>query len=217
MSIKGLFGRLLPRRATDAPRIESTRFKPIHSARSGFTCFVGDEAMLVLDAHAHVEWASIEALIDTVFKKCIALGFAHGDPVCFLIDAQNLKNERTTMTVGKIEPPLPMGGETVTRSVFIYGQEFIDDMANVERQTYEAFRLAGVVLDTEKKQQLAETIAKAKNVKALMGLSHELVHIFGTDEYRSLMPLLGLDLLEILTDSINFDLHYEVHRHTAPH
>jgi hypothetical protein len=58
----------------------------------------------------------------------------------------------------------------------------------------------------------AEYLAAAPQLikaKYKMLLTHEMVHIFATDEYRGpLMAILGLDILELLTDSINLVAFY---------
>lgn len=58
-------------------------------------------------------------------------------------------------------------------------------------------------------ERAPEIIKRAIKVKNQMAFTHELIHIFATDEYKRIMPLLGLEKLELLTDVINVVTFYE--------
>ncbi len=63
--------------------------------------------------------------------------------------------------------------------------------------------------DAESKRRfIDEEVQPIIKAKHKMTLTREMVHVFATDEYRPIMGILGLDLLELLTDAINLVTFY---------
>ena len=78
-------------------------------------------------------------------------------------------------------------------------------------------KVGGRFKDEEAKRRfLDEEVQPIIKTKHKLIFTHEMVHVFATDEYRSIMGKLGLDLLELLTDSINLVTFYGDYKAANP-
>ena len=173
-----------------------------------FTLYAGPKTLATLKDYTGIEFSEIEALPQRVFDKCKELGFGHLEPVHFLLEVMDVIHPKeTVMAAVKIEPPLYLEkGKRVDRSIAIYLPHLIDEIEKTRRDLEFANIVSALKGPMTAEMTFSPSMVRSiAHTKYKLGLSHELVHVFATDEYRGMMELLGLDLLELLTDSINVE------------
>jgi hypothetical protein len=190
-------------------RQRSTTYRAVRSSVEGeFTLHVGAEAFAAMNGHVGLSFEEIAALPARVALKCRELGFAHREPVHFLFEIQDVPRE-PSWTVAKIVPPLQVEpGKPVERSIVVFLPTLLSEIETTKNELRACAALLGAHGQKAKQAEVlsaAPTIVKAKYQTLL---SHEMVHIFATDEYKGMMEILGLELLELLTDSINLVTFY---------
>jgi len=120
----------------------------------------------------------------------------------FSLEFQTARHPREGgLMTSKIEPPIPLqSGASITRGILLFRPNILQGVAATKKEIAsmgsEVMRVVGGMIPT------------ILQIKYKTILAHELVHIFATDEFdkeRGMLELLGLDLLELLTDSITLD------------
>jgi hypothetical protein len=195
--INRILGRAQPKENAEG----MIHYKPIYSNEPGrFTVFIDSRVVDFLHEAVGLKFSDLEKLPEVVYQKCIELGFEHGSDTHLLVELDHSRNAQASMKIGKFQIPMPVGNVLVTHSVIIYADEIIFELKKLQSEI--------MFLMPKNFKPTNIDLARAGREKVLMGISHEFVHMFATDEHSSLMPSLGLELLELLTDSINFDLHF---------
>lgn len=169
-----------------------------------FSFLLGDSGRAALKRDMGFSVAEIEPLAARVFEKCRELGFWHGDKVHFVLCPHERERE-VEWTTGKIIPPILLAkGEMAERSIAVYMPTLRAEVENAKRDVVEGVLKVGRFVSEDLKQEyLAKTILPKFKAKHSMLLTHEMIHIFATDEYYPIMDVLGLERLERLTDAIN--------------
>ena len=186
-------------------RIQSTSFLNMTSDPEGaFSFYAGERALVYMEEKFGLNFEELSVLVLRVFQKCSDLGFIEDRPINFMLDVQDMKRD-PCWVVTKIQPPITMKrGELVSRSVTIFIPSLEVSLKQTEGLLKLVARLGGLPSD-----RAPGIIKRAIDVKNQMAFTHELIHVFATDEYKRIMSLLGLEKLELLTDAINVVTFYE--------
>jgi hypothetical protein len=181
------------------------RYTPIESNPMGlYTLYVEGKTEEFLKQQAGVSMEDIRALLPRVYEKCRELGFLYPEPIHFMMEIKEENCERTSKTISRWVPPVPIRGTLVTHVIVIYAPEVRADMARVTSDILTAYEMHNGPLDFMKRAQVfSSVIMPAKKAKLMTGISHELVHIFATDDEKNRLHVMDLATLELLTDSIN--------------
>ncbi|MGK5089670.1 hypothetical protein WDW86_19125 [Bdellovibrionota bacterium FG-2] len=194
----------------------SSRYEQIESDPKGlFTLHVGDEALELLKAIGKIDISHIAALPQRVFKKCRDLGFLRQEGVNFTLDVSETPNPNrdTSMSITALSPPVELSsGKQIARSIMMFCESFEEEFQRIEDAAMDANAYAGVALNEKNVAMLRARILPMLQVKAKTMVSHEMVHIFATDDFSGHFNHLGLDLLELLTDSITLETFYDDYR-----
>lgn len=174
-----------------------------------FSFWMEKKAIAVMSGDFGLSIEEIKPLASRVFEKCRELGFWHGEPVHFVLNSSETKHERGWMPC-KIVPPMPLpSGKIATRSIVMALKTNRAEDEELRNTMLNWMLNIGRFKDAEMKQRfIKEEIQPIIKAKHKMIFTHEMVHVFATDEYRPIMGVLGLDLLELLTDAINLVTFY---------
>jgi len=172
--------------------------EPVRSDPPGlFSMYIEDEAMTLLESEGHLKREEIGVLPTRVYGMAKASGLVREDPMHLVVTTgTGRKRNESAMTVTTIIPPVKAdNGDEVSRSIMIFREPFCDDMEQVEN-TYSA-RLART-LDEQERQNFIQT----RRARCGTAISHELVHLFVTDEFMPRFKGWELHRLEMLTDAL---------------
>src|ERR1035437_2829555 len=107
MNLSDLFTGMFSRPQADHQKKGQLCYTPVRSKEAEkFTLFIDSKALDFLKKYSGVDLAALEKLPDLVYKKCVDLGFYHGNNVHFLLEVVVARNERTAMTIAKFEEPM---------------------------------------------------------------------------------------------------------------
>lgn len=171
---------------------------------------VGDGALEFFQTNCGLTLQDIESLPQRILKRCKKLGLSTKHPVHFMIDLQRRKDwKKRAMTIAKVEPPIVKDGREITRAIVVFAPTFLGELKFFARATKLMKLFLQKYLQCSDEEYVAGIQTMLK-IKARLSLSHEMVHLFATDEYQDqgMLPLFGLDRLEQLTDAINVDEFY---------
>jgi hypothetical protein len=193
-------------------RLQSESFIPTQSSpEGGFTFYAGDKAISAMEELAGISLKEMQALPGRVLSKCRELGFAHNEPAHFFFDAQEIAHPH--WRVAKIVPPMDMGqGTFADRTIHAFLPTIREEIQSTKNELVAAAAMLRANNLFAKEAEYLAAAPKLIKAKYKMHLTHEMVHIFATDEHRDIMQVLGLDLLELLTDSINLVTFYPDYR-----
>jgi hypothetical protein len=185
--------------------------KPVVSIPAGsFSMYIHDEAMKLISDEGKLELEEIRAIPQLVYDKCQALGLVRQDPIHFILNCnEGRRPEDSGMAITKIVPPIPIAdGQEVRRSIVIFKPPFCFDQRNPENIAVARHALFSGPLDPGTRAKILAPYRQFRRAKCLVGLAHELVHIFMTDEFTDRFQSWDLETLELLTDAIAVDLFY---------
>ena len=194
----------------DAGEILLPEGDPIESdPRGRFSMYINEDAMGLCLEFGKLARSEVTALPRLVYDKCTELGLVRPDPVHFILNWNDgRKSNDNSMTLSTIVPPfVAENGDQVTRSLLIFKQPFIYDMSKAEND----FALTKDQLkefSPQEIQNIQNSLIQTRRTNCVTSLSHELVHLFVTDEYRSCFKGWGLPRLEMLTDCITVEVVY---------
>lgn len=196
-------------------KVEAGRFQAIASKPEGqFTMYVSDRMVEFLKKNLDIELKDVAPYPQRVFDQCCQLGFKPRNPIYFLLDLQeSAAPDGRDMLIAKIVPPIFRHGKEIHRSVVLYARNVLNEIEGRKQDLLDAAGQRGV--DPLMKKEMLKSIPDVLRAKILTGIAHELVHIFATDEFdpeNKLLEHLGLDLLELFTDSIAVSTFYEDYR-----
>ena len=209
MFLKNLFGSKVPTIPDNCA--QSTIFTPVTSRQKGsFTLLVGDKALELIQKHAGVSFEDIAALPEQMFMKCRESGFSIQESVHFLLDVTEVKHPKnSTMFISRMEPTMDLNGVPVTRSILINKPVYEAEMEAMEHNFTMMFKTGRAMLKGDNSPEaIHSAIIPSKRIKTITSISHELVHVFATDDWSWKFGDWDLDTIELLTDSINMDTVY---------
>jgi len=201
----------LPQRAAAA--VENTwvmmefTYDELVSNPGDFTLFITGDAASAMKEVAGLEIEKLKPIPGRILAKCKELGFWHKEPTDFLFNVQNVSRE-VCWTVTRIVPPMILSGKTVAKSVTVFLPTIREEVSEMKRNILWVGHVKGWFGSDSKERQFSKISAATIRAKYKTIFAHELVHIFATDEYKPIMKVLGLDLLELLTDSIVMATYY---------
>ncbi len=181
-----------------------------------FSFWVSDAAIKAMQDDMGLSLDEVRPLAMKAFEKCRELGFWHGKPVHFVMNVQESFRD-TEWTMCKIVPPMELApSKMAERSLVV----FLPALRKEREQVRESILAVSKTLqnfqtEEEKKAYVEAYISKieaAYKIKHMASLTHEMIHIFATDEYEPIMDVLGLAKLELLTDAINAATFYPEYR-----
>ena len=174
-----------------------------------FSFWMEKKAVVAMSGEFGLSIEEIKPLAFRVFEKCRELGFWHGEPVHFVLNACETKYERGWMPC-KIVPPMPLpSGKIATRSIVVALATTRPEDEDLRNTIMNWVSKVGRFKDADAKRRfINEEVQPIIKAKHKMIFTHEMVHVLATDEYRPIMGVLGLDLLELLTDAINLVTFY---------
>jgi hypothetical protein len=98
---------------------------------------------------------------------------------------------------------MPIAGVLASRSIDIFLPTVRAEIETTKQQLQAGAAMMKANALPKKEAEYLAAAPRLIKAKYKMMLSHEMVHIFATDEYHKIMDVLGLEQLELLTDSIN--------------
>ena len=171
--------------------------EPVLSDPPGlFSMYIEDEAMALLESEGHVKREEIGALPTRVHGMAKASGLVREDPMHLVVTTgTGRKPTESAMTVTTIVPPIKAdNGDDVSYSIMIFPEPFCYDMAQVENE-YSA------LLARPLNKQDRQNFIHARRTRCATAISHELAHLFVTDEFMPRFKGWKLHRLEMLTDA----------------
>lgn len=182
-----------------------------------FSFWMEKKAIAAMSGEYGLSVEEVKPLAFRVFEKCRELGFWHGEPVHFVLNASETEHERGWMPC-KIMPPMPLpSGKIATRSIVIALKTNRSEDKELKDKIMDVVAQVGRFRNASAKHRfISKEIQPIIKAKHKMIFTHEMVHVLATDEYRPIMGVLGLELLELLTDSINVITFYGDFKGASP-
>ena len=197
--------------------VQSSKFLKIVSGKEGqFTVYVGEKAINAFK-ELGIEFKDIEPLPQRVFDKCVELGFWHRDPVNLLVDVQEVPRD-PSWTVCQVNPPIVLEpGKEIARSMVVFFPTVREEVEKLKSELVASSKMLGSVGHHARMEEALTAFPALIKTKYRTILTHELVHAFATDEHKpGLFGVLGLDLVELLTDAINVVTFYPDYKGAEP-
>ncbi len=183
--------------------------EPVHSDPPGlFSMYIDDEAMALVESEGHVKREEIATLPALVYGIAEASGLVRKDPMHIVLTTETgRKPTESAMTVTTIIPPIKANnGSDVSHAIVIFRDPFCYDMEQVENE-YSASHARA--LDEQERQNFIQT----RRTRCVTAISHELVHVFVTDEFMPRFKGWDLGRLEMLTDALTVAaMHFIIER-----
>ena len=152
--------------------------------------------MALLKTKKHITHNNIGVLPARVYAVAKESGLLRREPMHFVVTTRTgRKPTESAMTVTTIVSPLKANGDEVSRSIMIFRDPFCDDMEQLEKA-----HSARHARPLDKQERL--NFIQIRGVRCATCISHELVHLFVTDEYMARFKGWELHRLELLTDAL---------------
>jgi hypothetical protein len=172
--------------------------EPVVSDPPGlFSMYIEDEAMALIESEGRLKRDEIGVLPARVYAMAKASGLVREDPMHLVVTTgAGRQPTESAMTVTRARRPLKAdNGDEVAHSIMIFPEPFRDDMGQLENAR--SARLARP-LDKQERQSFSQI----RGIRCATCISHELVHLFVTDEFMSRFKGWELHRLELLTDAL---------------
>jgi hypothetical protein len=194
----------------------SSSYQGITDPKRGFSIYVGKEAFDYWNSLVGLTYEDIIVSSQRVHDKCRDLGFLCRKKIKFYVEVQPVKSQPNREIYVARAVSISRAGDNIDRSLVAHVPSVNEEIEKMRMELVKAVQVTRL-LGKKEGQLIAEAMLdnfpKTMAVKYKMIFTHELVHLFATDEYEGICKRLPLADLELLTDAINVLIFHDEHQH----